>query len=105
MPAISHDIDRLAVSSTTTTWSPTRTAADEDLAGRLGLETATDQMCWVGLRPGRKLPTLVSSLVAGGTYIDDIDALRTIDDDAWVDIDDYIGARAQVAETSTTAVV
>lgn len=46
------------------------------LARRLGLEQVTDQVCTVGFRPGRKLSTLVSSLVAGGTCIDDIDALR-----------------------------
>jgi hypothetical protein len=46
------------------------------LAGRLGLETVTDGTVSVGYRPGRKLSTLVSSLVAGGRCIDDIDALR-----------------------------
>jgi hypothetical protein len=46
------------------------------LARRLGLETVTDEVCTVGYRPGRKFTTLVTSLVAGGTCIDDIDALR-----------------------------
>lgn len=77
MPAVSHDIDRIAV-----TFDDDNVVADAGLlltgtlAGHLGLEAATDQVCTVGFRPGRKLSTLVSSLVAGGTCIDDIDALR-----------------------------
>jgi hypothetical protein len=34
--------------------------------GRLGLEQAADQIVTVGYRPGRKLSTLVHTLVAGG---------------------------------------
>lgn len=77
MPAESHDIDRVAVS-----FDDGNAVADAGLLltgtliGRLGLERTTDQMCSVGFRPGRKLATLVSSLVAGGNCIDDIDALR-----------------------------
>lgn len=77
MPAVSHDIDRIAVR-----FDDDNAVADAGLllvgtvAGRLGLEQVTDQVCTVGLRPGRRLATLVSSLVAGGTCIDDVDALR-----------------------------
>lgn len=46
------------------------------LADRLGLQAATDEAVTVGHRPGRKLATLVTSLVCGGDCIDDIDALR-----------------------------
>ena len=42
------------------------------LLRRLGLEAATDAMVSVGYRPGRKLATLVTSLVAGGDCIDDV---------------------------------
>jgi hypothetical protein len=77
MPAVSHDIDRIAVS-----FDDDNAVADAGLllvgalTDRLGLEAATGEVCTVGYRPGRKLATLVSSLVAGGTCIDDIDALR-----------------------------
>lgn len=46
------------------------------LMDRLGLEAATDEMVSVGYRPGRKLSTLVSSLLAGGDCIDDIAVLH-----------------------------
>jgi hypothetical protein len=77
MPAVSHDIDRVAVS-----FDDDNVVADAGLllvgtlARHLGLGTVTDEVCTVGYRPGRKLSTLVTSLVAGGTCIDDIDALR-----------------------------
>jgi hypothetical protein len=77
MPAVSHDIDRVAVR-----FDDANVVADAGLlligtlAGRLGLEAATDEVCTVGFRPGRKLSTLVSSLVSGGRCIDDVDALR-----------------------------
>ena len=77
MPAVSHAIDRIAVR-----FDDDNAVADAGLllagtlARRLGLEQVTDQVCSVGFRPGRKLSTLVSSLVAGGTCIDDVDALR-----------------------------
>jgi hypothetical protein len=44
--------------------------------GRLGLEQATDEMVTVGHRPGRKLATLVHTLIAGGECIDDVALLR-----------------------------
>lgn len=77
MPAVSHDIDRIDVR-----FDDDNAVADAGLllvgtlARRLGLEQVTDEMCSVGFRAGRKLSTLVSSLVAGGTCIDDVDALR-----------------------------
>lgn len=73
MPASSHIIDRVGV-----TFDDDRTVADAGLLlsgtlmGRLGLESATDEMVDVGYRPGRKLATLVHALVAGGDCIDDV---------------------------------
>ena len=46
------------------------------LAGRLGLERLADDAVTVGYRPGRKLATLVDSLLAGGDCIDDIGMLH-----------------------------
>ena len=51
------------------------------LAERLGIEQAADQVIDLGERagahrPGRKLLTLVHSLLAGGDCIDDADLLR-----------------------------
>jgi hypothetical protein len=51
------------------------------LAERLGLEQAADELIDLGNRPGaahpgRKLLTLVHSLVAGGDCIDDVEVLR-----------------------------
>src|SRR5829696_116270 len=51
------------------------------LAERLGLEQAADELIDLGnrpgaARPGRKLLTLVHSLVAGGDCIDDVEVLR-----------------------------
>jgi Transposase DDE domain group 1 len=51
------------------------------LAERLGIEQATDQLVDLGdptgaARPGRKLLTLVHSMVAGGDCIDDVELLR-----------------------------
>ncbi len=77
MPASSHIIDRIRVR-----FDDDNAVADAGLLvtgtllDRLGLEQATDGLVSVGYRPGRKLSTLVSSLVAGGTCIDDVDALR-----------------------------
>lgn len=77
MPAVSHDIDRIAVR-----FDDDNAVADAGLllvgtvARRLGLEQVADETVTVGFRPGRKLSTLGSSLVAGGSCIDDIDALR-----------------------------
>ena len=52
------------------------------LADRLGLEALLDEMVSLGerpgaARPGRKVMTLVHSMVAGGDCIDDADALRS----------------------------
>jgi len=77
MPASSHTVDRIGVR-----FDDNNVVADAGLVltgtvlSRLGLEQATDQFYTVGYRPGRKLATLVSSLAAGGTCIDDVDALR-----------------------------
>src|ERR671936_2236599 len=51
------------------------------LAERLGIEQAADQLIDLGERPGaahpgRKLLTLVHSMLAGGDCIDDADLLR-----------------------------
>jgi hypothetical protein len=51
------------------------------LAERLGIEQAADQLIDLGDRPGaahpgRKLLTLVHSMLAGGDCIDDADVLR-----------------------------
>jgi hypothetical protein len=52
------------------------------LAERLGLEALVEEMVDLGLRPGaarpgRKVITLVQSMVAGGDCIDDADVLRS----------------------------
>jgi hypothetical protein len=52
------------------------------LAGRLGLEALVDEMVDLhdrpaSARPGRKVMTLVASMVAGGDTIDDADVLRS----------------------------
>ena len=51
------------------------------LAGRLGLERLVDETLDLGIRPGafkpgRKVMSLVHSLLAGGDSIDDTDVLR-----------------------------
>ena len=51
------------------------------LVARLGLEQAADQLIDLGgrpgaARPGRKILTVVHSLVAGGDCIDDVEMLR-----------------------------
>jgi hypothetical protein len=51
------------------------------LVARLGLEQAADQLINLGerpgaARPGRKILTVVHSLVAGGDCIDDVEMLR-----------------------------
>jgi hypothetical protein len=46
------------------------------LADKLGLERLADEMVTVGYRSGRKLLTLVHTLIAGGDCIDDTDLLR-----------------------------
>jgi hypothetical protein len=52
------------------------------LADRLGIEQAADELIDLGerpgaARPGRKVLTVVHSLLAGGDSIDDVEALRT----------------------------
>ena len=75
MPASSHIIDHIRVR-----FDDDNAVADAGLLltgtllDRLGLEQMADDAVTVGNRPGRKLATLVSSLVAGGSCIDDIDA-------------------------------
>lgn len=77
MPSSSHDLDRVAVR-----FDDANAVADAGLLvtgtllRRLGLEATTDATVSVGHRPGRKLATLVTSLVAGGDCIDDVDAVR-----------------------------
>lgn len=43
------------------------------LAQHLGVEALTDEVVGVGHRPGRKLLTVVHTLLAGGDCIDDAD--------------------------------
>jgi hypothetical protein len=52
------------------------------LARRLGIEGLADEMIHLGevagaARPGRKVMTLVHSMVAGGDCIDDVEVLRS----------------------------
>ena len=77
MPASSHTLDRIDV-----TFDDDRAVADAGLLltgtllQRLEFEAVTDEMVSVGYRPGRKLATLVHTLVAGGDCIDDVALLR-----------------------------
>ena len=47
------------------------------LAQHLGVEALADELVGVGHRPGRKLLTVVHTLLAGGDCIDDADILRS----------------------------
>ena len=78
----SHGLDRLAV-----TFDDEHAVAAAGLvlagtlAGRLGIEGLADQLIDLGdkpgaHRPGRKVMTLIHSLVVGGDCIDDADVLR-----------------------------
>ena len=78
----SHTLDRLD-----TCFDDTHAVANAGLllvatlAERLGIEQAADQVIDLGERPGahrpgRKLLTLVHSMIAGGDCIDDADLLR-----------------------------
>jgi hypothetical protein len=78
----SHTLDQLDIC-----FDDTRVVANAGLllpatlAQRLGIEQAADQLIDLGerpgaARPGRKLLTLVHSLLAGGDCIDDADLLR-----------------------------
>jgi hypothetical protein len=78
MPASSHTLDSIRV-----IFDDDNAVADaglllvSTLVDRLGLETLADETVTVGYRPGRKLLSLVHTLVAGGDCIDDTDLLRT----------------------------
>ena len=77
MPASSHKIDAIDV-----TFDHRQAVADAGLLltgtliDRLGLKPLADEAVTVGFRPGRKLLTLVHTLVAGGDCIDDVNLLR-----------------------------
>jgi hypothetical protein len=77
MPSSSHNIDSVRV-----TFDHDHAVADAGLlltgtlVKRLGLEAFTDEAVGVGYRPGRKLATLVHTIVAGGDCIDDVNLLR-----------------------------
>ena len=77
MPASSHVLDPIRVS-----FDDRRAVADAGLlltgtlAGRLGLERSVDARVSRGYRPGRKFLTVVSTLLAGGDCIDDVNLLQ-----------------------------
>ena len=82
MSAVSRGIERIGV-----TFDEPSLVADAGLIVpatlmvRLGLESLVDQMVDLGARvgasrPGRKLLTLVSAILAGGSHIDHADRLR-----------------------------
>ena len=77
MPASSHTLDRIDV-----TFDDDRAVADAGLMltgtllQKLEFEAVTDAVVDVGYRPGRKLATLVHTLVAGGDCIDDVALLQ-----------------------------
>jgi len=77
MPSSSHNIDSVRV-----TFDHDQAVADAGLmltgtlVKRLGLEVFADEVVGVGYRPGRKLLTLVQTIVAGGDCIDDVNLLR-----------------------------
>ena len=91
MPASSHVLDPIRV-----TFDDDRAVADAGLlltgtlVGRLGLETTIDEKVTRGYRPGRKMLTIVSTLLAGGDCIDDVDLL-------------HAGATSQVVGHDTVA--
>jgi hypothetical protein len=79
----SHVLDRMAV-----TFDDEHAVASAGLvlsgtlAGRLGIETLANELIHLGdkpgaHRPGRKVMTLIHSLVVGGDCIDDADVLRS----------------------------
>ena len=77
MPASPTNLDRIDVAFDHDQAAPDAgLLLTATLMSRLGLEAVCDQMVSRGYRPGRKLATLVTSLVAGGDCIDDIAALR-----------------------------
>jgi hypothetical protein len=77
MPASSQVLDPIQV-----TFDDERAVADAGLLltgtliGRLGLERLVDEKVTRGYRPGRKFLTVVSTLLAGGDCIDDVNLLH-----------------------------
>jgi hypothetical protein len=77
MPASSQVLDPIQV-----TFDDERAVADAGLLltgtliGRLGLERLVDEKVTRGYRPGRKFCTVVSTLLAGGDCIDDVNLLH-----------------------------
>jgi hypothetical protein len=77
MPASSQVLDPIQV-----TFDDERADADAGLLltgtliGRLGLELTIDEKVSRGYRPGRKFLTVVSTLLAGGECIDDVNLLQ-----------------------------
>ena len=78
MRSSSHVLDRVGV-----TFDDDNAVADAGLilpatlAQHLGIEALADELIGVGHRPGRKLLTVVHTLLAGGDCIDDADILRS----------------------------
>lgn len=71
------------------------------LADALGIETLADDIVDLGdrpgaARPGRKVMTLVQSMVAGGDCIDDVDVLRC------ASTEDVLGHKAMAPSTCGT---
>jgi hypothetical protein len=91
MPASSQVLDPIQV-----TFDDQRAVADAGLVltgtliGRLGLEQLIDGRVSRGYRPGRKTLTVVSTLLAGGDCIDDVNLLQA-------------GATASVVDHGTVA--
>lgn len=77
IPSSSHNIDPIRV-----TFDHDQAVADAGLlltgtlVRRFGLEAFTDEAVGIGYRPGRKLLSLVHTIVAGGDCIDDVNVLR-----------------------------
>jgi hypothetical protein len=99
---VSHSLDRVAV-----TFDDGHAVADAglmltaSLAQHLGLESVADEVIDLGDRPGaflpgRKVMTLVHSMVAGGDFISDIDILRS------GSTEEVLGHRAMAATTVGT---
>ncbi len=78
MARSSHTLDRVDV-----TFDGDRLVADAGLllpatlTQHLGVEALADELVGVGHRPGRKLLTVMHTLLAGGDCIDDVDVLRS----------------------------
>jgi hypothetical protein len=77
MPASSQVLDPIQVTFDDEPGGRQRGAAvDRHADRRLGLERLIDEKVTRGYRPGRKLLTVVSGLLAGADCIDDLDLLR-----------------------------